>query len=323
MDLVKCPEVRQGVREEPADRGSLLTEQRLEASMGLDALGTRQIVRLINEQDATVAQAVARAGDAITAFVDAALAGIQRGGRLIYVGAGTSGRLGVLDAAECPPTFQTPPGMVQGLIAGGDAALRRSSESREDEHDGAHEELNALGIHANDAVLGVAAGGTTLYVRGAVEFAAARGATTGILVCAQVDAPAGCGHMIVVETGAEVLTGSTRMKAGTATKMVLNTISTTLMVRLGKVYENLMVDMRATNAKLQDRGVRIICQLTGVDRPAALGLLDTAGGDVKCAIVMHARGIGLEAARDVLATHGGSLRACLDLGGGADAGGAR
>lgn len=303
-----------GARAELPDRGSLLTERRLAASMRLDALDTREIVDLINAQDATVAEAVARAGDAIAGFVDAALAGLRRGGRLIYVGAGTSGRLGVLDASECPPTFQTPPGMVIGMIAGGDAALRRSSESREDEHDGAHGELDALGVGADDAVLGIAAGGTTPYVRGAVEFAAARSAVTGMLVCAPVEAPKGCGHLIVVETGPEVVTGSTRMKAGTATKMVLNTISTALMVRLGKVHENLMVDLRATNAKLRDRAVRMICEIAGVDRNVAIGLLDGADGELKSAIVMHARGCGLDAARAMLASQGGSLRACLASG---------
>lgn len=300
--------------EELLDRGALLTEQRLAASMGLDSLGTREIVRLINEQDATVAHAVANAVDAIAEFIEAALPGMRRGGRLIYVGAGTSGRLGVLDASECPPTFQTPAGMVVGLIAGGDAALRRSSESREDELSGAQGELDALGLNGADSVLGVAAGGTTPYVRGAVEWAAARGATTGMLLCARVEAPAGCGFPIVVETGAEVVTGSTRMKAGTATKMVLNTISTTIMVRLGKVHENLMVDLRATNAKLRDRAARIIDELTGVGRARSIELLEGAGGDVKCAVVMHRMGVGASEARGLLGAHGGSLRACLDEG---------
>ncbi|MCA9306275.1 MAG: N-acetylmuramic acid 6-phosphate etherase [Phycisphaerales bacterium] len=302
------------VAKQLADRGHLLTEQRLDASMELDARTTREIVSLINEQDATVAGAVARAGETIAGFVDAALAGMRRGGRLIYVGAGTSGRLGVLDASECPPTFQTPPEMVVGLIAGGDAAMRRSSEWREDEHDGAHEALRSLGVCADDAVLGITTGGTTPYVRGAVEFAAERDATTGMLVCARVEAPAGCGHMIFVETGAEVVTGSTRMKAGTATKMVLNTISTTLMVRLGKVHGNLMVDLRATNAKLRDRGARIVAELTGAGREVSIGLLDDAGGEVKTAVVMERLGVDAATARRMLVGAGGSLRAALEHG---------
>lgn len=298
----------------PPDRGHLLTEQRLELSMGLDTLSTREVLEVINDQDAMVAGAVRRAMGAIERFIDSALVGMHAGGRLIYVGAGTSGRLGVLDASECPPTFQTPPGKVIGIIAGGDAALRTSSESREDDPRGAHEELERLNLTHDDAVLGIAAGGTTPYVRGAVEFAAARGALTGLLACARVDPPAGCGHVIVVETGAEVVTGSTRMKAGTATKMVLNMISTTLMVRTGKVYDNLMVDLRATNDKLRDRAARIVGQLTGLPRGGALTLLERAGGEVKTAAVMHRFGVEPTSARALLERAGGSLRRALEGG---------
>lgn len=296
------------------DRGGLLTEQRLARSATLDSMSTHEIVGLINDEDATVAAAVRRVSGAIARFIDDAYEGMRVGGRLIYVGAGTSGRLGVLDAAECPPTFQTPAGMVVGIIAGGDAALRKSSESREDDRCGAHEELRAMGVGAGDTVLGIAAGGTTPFVRGAVEFAAATGACTGLLVCSKVEPPAGCQHLIVVETGPEVVTGSTRMKAGTATKFVLNTISTTLMVRLGKVYENLMVDLRASNAKLRDRAARIVTELTGLGRQESLALLNAAGGEVKTAIVMQRSGISAEDARARIASCDGSLRKAIQPG---------
>ncbi len=296
------------------DRGGLLTEQRLARSMSLDSMSTPQIVGLINDEDATVAAAVRRVSGSIARFIDDAYEGMRAGGRLIYIGAGTSGRLGVLDASECPPTFQTPAGLVVGIIAGGDAALRKSSEAREDVPSGAHEELRAMGVGVGDTVLGIAAGGTTPFVRGAVEFAAMAGARTGLLVCVKVEPPAGCRHLIVVETGPEVVTGSTRMKAGTATKLVLNTISTTLMVRLGKVYENLMVDLRASNAKLRDRAVRIVMELTDLGRKESIALLDAAGGEVKTAILMQRSGVNAEDARARIASCGGSLRKAIDAG---------
>lgn len=296
------------------DRGGLLTEQRLARSATLDSMSTLEIVGLINDEDATVAAAVRRASGAIARFIDDACEGMQRGGRLIYVGAGTSGRLGVLDAAECPPTFQSPPGMVVGVIAGGDAALRKSSEAREDDACGAHGELRAMGVCTDDAVLGIAAGGTTPFVRGAIEFAAGMGACTGLLACARVEPPMGCRHLIVVETGPEVVTGSTRMKAGTATKFVLNTISTTVMVQMGKVYENLMVDLRASNSKLRDRAVRIVSELTGLGRLESVALLEAAGGEVKTAIVMRRSGVNAEDARARIASCGGSLRKAIEAG---------
>lgn len=299
----------------PPDRGRLLTEQRNPRSMDLDRLSVEQCVALLNQEDATVAGAVARASAGIAAFIRDAEVRMRSGGRLVYLGAGTSGRLGVLDASECPPTFQTPPEMVIGLIAGGDSALRRSSEGREDEHHGAHAELEALGVGARDTVLGIAAGGTTPYVLGGVERAHQLGALTGLLVCTPAARPAGADHMIVVETGPEVLTGSTRMKAGTATKMVLNTITTTLMVHLGKTYENLMVDLRATNDKLRDRAIRIVMELTQLGRAGATDLLDRAGWEVKAAVVMHHRGIGADEARGLLAQADGRLRSALDSGG--------
>ncbi len=296
----------------PLDRGHLLTEQRNPRTRHLDTLSVRACVALLNEEDATVPAAVMRAGDAITGFIEATEARMRAGGRLIYIGAGTSGRLGVLDAAECPPTFRTPPGLVVGIIAGGDLSLRRSSESKEDDPHGAHEALKKLELTQHDTLLGIAAGGTTPYVLGAIDLAHSCGALTGLLCCAHVEARASEDHLIVIETGPEAITGSTRMKAGAATKFVLNTISTTLMVRMGKVYENLMVDLSATNEKLRDRAARIAMEVTGVSREGALALLERAGGDLKTAIVMHNRSVDLDTARVFLDQAQGRLREALE-----------
>lgn len=332
--MPSAPDSRQPAppRTEPAlstipDRSHLLTEQRNPRSTDLHRLPVQGIVNLINAEDRTVADAVAAAAPAIAAFIQAAEPGFIRGGRLIYLGAGTSGRLGVLDASECPPTFQTDPSRVIGLIAGGDSALRRSSEGKEDDPAGAHAELAALNLTPDDTILGIAAGGTTPYVLGALQYANGtptsassnpqsaipnpQSPRTALLTCAPIPRPAFVDHLIVVPTGPEVLTGSTRMKAGTATKLVLNTISTTLMVRSGRVYENLMVDLRATNAKLRDRAARIVSTLTGLPRDAALDLLDRAGGATKTAIVMHRLGTDRTAAEAALAAADGNLAAAL------------
>ncbi len=291
----------------------MLTEQRNPRSVALHTMDVEACARLINDEDASVAGAVRRAMGAITAFISAAERGFLAGGRIVYVGAGTSGRLGVLDASEAPPTFQVEPGRIVGIIAGGDAALRRSSEGLEDDPHGAAGELDALGLRPIDTVLGIAAGGTTPYVLGALEPVkrTASRALTGLLVCSPMPRPAAADHLLVVETGPEVLTGSTRMKAGTATKLVLNTISTTLMVRSGRVFENLMVDLRATNDKLRDRGARIVATLTGLERTAALALLERAGGAVKAAVVMHRKSLDRTAAESLLAQHAGRLDAAL------------
>jgi N-acetylmuramic acid 6-phosphate etherase len=270
----------------PPDRSHIATEGRNERSMNLHALSARQCVDLIVAEDRAVFEAMDRARGDIAALVEAAEPGFVAGGRLIYLGAGTSGRLGALDASEAPPTFQVEPGRVVGIIAGGDRSLRVSSEAREDDRDGAREQIDALGLCARDTVIGIAAGGTTPYVLGGVEIAKPSGATTGLIVCTPIDRPAFVDHLIALETGPEVVTGSTRMKAGTATKMTLNTISTTLMVRQGRVFENMMVDLRATNAKLRDRAARIVATLAGLERDEAFVLLDRAGGSVKVAIVM-------------------------------------
>lgn len=295
----------------PPDRAHLLTEQRAEHTPRLDTMDTWGVLLELSAADQMVAPRVRDELTHIGAFVDLVHPRLARGGRLIYLGAGTSGRLGVLDASECPPTFQTDPGMVVGLIAGGDAALRKSSERREDERDGAHAELDALGVNGDDAVLGIAAGGTTPFVLGGVEHAKARGAATGLLVCTPIDRPAWCDALIAIRTGPEVITGSTRMKAGTATKMVLNMISTASMVRLGKVYGDLMVDLRATNDKLRDRAARIVAAITGVDRDAAFVLLERADGYAKVAAAMGVLGVDAPEARKRLEAAGGSLRAVI------------
>lgn len=294
----------------PPDRAHVLTEQRNPRTMSLHAMSAREIIAAIHDEDRRMLDAVHAALPAITRLVEDAEPGFRAGGRLIYIGAGTSGRLGVLDASEAPPTFCVEPTRVVGLIAGGDAALRRSSESREDEPSGAIAELDALGPVRDDTVIGVAAGGSTPYVIGGLAHAA-RGSsppTTALICCTPLPAPPpGVRHVIAIETGPEVLTGSTRMKAGTATKLALNTISTTLMVRSGRVYQNLMVDLRATNAKLRDRAARIITTLTGLPRAEAFALLDRASGSVKPALVMHARGVPLPEAERLLNAAGGRL----------------
>jgi N-acetylmuramic acid 6-phosphate etherase len=298
----------------PPDRSHLLTEQRNPRSMNLHELSAAECVRLINAEDHEVLAAVERAHARVIAFIEAVEPGFAAGGRLVYIGAGTSGRLGVLDASEAPPTFQIDPGRIVGVIAGGETALRRSSEGKEDDPAGAAPDLVALGLTPRDAVLGIAAGGTTPYVLGALGLAKLMAAPpiTGLLVCSPIPKPAAADHLIVVDTGPEVLTGSTRMKAGTATKLVLNTISTTLMVRSGRVYQNLMVDLRATNAKLRDRAGRIVATLTGLDRQASLELLDQAGGLVKTAVVMARLNICRMEAEARLSAAAGRLNVVLD-----------
>lgn len=278
--------------------------------MGLDTMEVADCVRLINSEDAAVIEAVRLAGPELTVFIAAAEPGFVAGGRMIYFGAGTSGRLGVLDASEAPPTFAVPADRIIGIIAGGDESLRTSSEGREDEPEGVRAELEKLKLTEHDAVLGIAAGGTTPYVVGGVAAAKSLcpGCITGMLVCTTMAKPAAADHLIVLNTGPEVLTGSTRMKAGSATKMALNTISTTLMVRSGRVYENLMVDVKASNAKLVDRAVRTIGVVTGLGREPSLELLKRADGRVKAAVIMHRLGVSLAEADARSDAAGGKLR---------------
>ncbi|CAN5807610.1 N-acetylmuramic acid 6-phosphate etherase [soil metagenome] len=285
--------------------------------MRIDQLSTLEIVDVINAEDRMVAEAVGEEREAIAVAIDIVVDCFSRGGRLIYVGAGTSGRLGVLDAAEMPPTYRTDPATVQGVIAGGYDALLRAQEGAEDHPaDGAHA-MDEREVGVADFVLGIATSGTTPYVHGALARARERGARTGFLLCTYPSATLLETHDVVIAplVGPEVITGSTRMKAGTATKMVLNTITTAAMVRLGKVYGNLMVDLQVTCEKLRDRGERILMETAGVDRAHAAELLEQAGGHVKVAIVMGRLGLDSEAARERLADAGGLIaRVIPDLG---------
>lgn len=284
-----------------------LTEQRNPRSEGLDRLEALEIVRLINEEDRTLADAVGREAEAVARASELAVAAFRGGGRLVYVGAGTSGRLGVLDAAEMPPTFGTDPRMVQGVIAGGFQALVRAQEGAEDRPDDGAAAIDEREVGANDFVLGIAASGTTPFVHGALARARQRGARTGLLLCTPPSPALRELHDVVIAplTGPEVVTGSTRMKAGTATKMVLNAITTGAMVLLGKVDGNLMVDLQVTCQKLRDRGERILMVKLGLDRHGAEALLTAAGGSVKTALVMHRLDSGPEEAASALKRAGG------------------
>ena len=296
----------------PPDRSHIGTERRHPHSTDFDSLGVRAAVDAMVDDHAQVMRAVAGASGELEAFIEGLVPRMKDGGRLIYVGAGTSGRLGVLDASECPPTFRSDPAQVVGIIAGGDSALRRSSEGREDEPDGAREELERLAIGPCDTLLGIAAGGTTPYVLGAIRLAHGRGATTGLLTCAPREVPPGCDALIVVDTGPEIVTGSTRLKAGSATKLALNIITTVAFTRLGKVHGNLMVDLAATNDKLVDRALRVMREIAPeLSREQAFALLRDAGGHVKVALVMHARCVGATDARTMIDACGGSLRAAM------------
>lgn len=297
----------------PPDRSHIATEKRNPRTNNLHTLSVEECVDTINREDRHAFDAVGRAGKRIAAFIQAAEPGFLDGGRLVYVGAGTSGRLGVLDASEAPPTFQIPPDRIIGIIAGGDGALRKSSEGKEDDARGSWAQLEALNLGPKDSVLAIAAGGTTPYALGALEFckALAEPPITALLCCTTIDLPPHCDHLMILKTGPEVLTGSTRMKAGTATKMTLNTISTTLMIRSGRVYENLMVDLRASNEKLRDRAARIVETLTGLSREASFELLTRAGGAVKTAVVMHRKTLDRTQAEEALSRGGGRLEAAL------------
>ncbi|MEM6333055.1 MAG: N-acetylmuramic acid 6-phosphate etherase [Planctomycetota bacterium] len=292
----------------PADRGGLTTEHRLPESADFDGLTTLEQAQLMNRADRTVIDAVDKALPDLTPLIDRVVESLRAGGRLVYLGAGTSGRLGVLDASECPPTYGVEPGMVVGLIAGGDSALRVSSEGKEDEPDTFDAELNALGIDIRDTVVGIAAGGTTPCVRGALKTAKGLGAGTGMIACVELGAVEAVDHPVSIVTGPEVVTGSTRMKAGTATKLALNTITTVAMTRIGKVFGNLMVDLRASNEKLRDRAMRILAHELDIDRAAAAEVLDAARGEVRLALVMGRLGVGRDEAIAKLDDAEGSLR---------------
>jgi N-acetylmuramic acid 6-phosphate etherase len=289
------------------------TEKRNRASENIDKLSTQQIVDLINSEDALVPAAVARQRKQIAAAIDLIVARFKQGGRLFYVGAGTSGRLGVLDASECPPTFGVSPSLVQGIIAGGRRALVRAVEGAEDYPQDGAESIKDKRVQANDVVVGLAACGMTPFVHGALKRARQIGAATIFITCA----PEAVEHIpadIVINPviGPEVVTGSTRMKAGTATKLVLNTLTTAAMIRLGKVYGNLMVDLKATNEKLRDRSLRIVMEMTNLSRSDARRLLGRAEGRVKAAIVMHFRRTNLASALKILEECNQFLRKAIE-----------
>ena len=293
-------------------RGHLLTEQANPLSTALDTLSSVELVQLFCEEDRRPQEAVAGAASALAEAVEAIAGRLRQGGRLFYLGAGTSGRLGVLDAAECPPTFCSDPELVQGVLAGGAPALLRSSEGLEDLFDAGREDLEARGFGPADALVAIAAGGTTPYVHGALEHARAIGALAIAMACVPADqVPMPCDIDIRLITGPELLTGSTRLKAGTATKMALNILSTGVMVRLGKVYGNRMVDVAVTNAKLEDRALRILEDLAAVPRSEGRSLLKQSGGSVKLALLMASRELGVEEARQHLDHCGGQLRRAL------------
>src|SRR5947199_4495678 len=269
-----------------------LTEQRNSRTARIDVAATLEIVDLINTEDATVAAAVRAVRAEIARAIDLVVEAFKQGGRLVYVGAGTSGRLGVLDAAECPPSFGTPPELVVGIIAGGAPALVRSSEGVEDDVNAGMAAIDGAKVTAKDVLVGIAASGTTPFVRAALSQAQTLGATTVLVSCSDPPKQLAetCDVVILPKVGPEALTGSTRMKAGTATKLVLNTISTGAMIRTGRAYGNLMVDLTAMSDKLRDRGQRIVMEVCGVDRDAARGAVEAAGGSVKLAIGMARRG---------------------------------
>ena len=299
------------------DWSSLSTEQRNPASDEIDELGTLDLVRLINREDSCVPAAVGRVAPELAVAVDRVAEAIRSGGRLLYAGAGTSGRLGILDASECPPTYGTDPDLVQGLIAGGEGAVFRAVEGAEDDPEGALPELEARGLCSPDIVAGIAASGVTPWVLGALDHARSLGCTTILISCSPSAAAAVEADVkIVPEVGPEVVTGSTRLKAGTATKLVLNTLTTAAMVRLGKTCGNLMVDLKPTNAKLRDRSCRILAALSGIDPQAARRHLETVDWDLKLALVMQTCQVDAGHARGLLEASGGHVKRAVACAGG-------
>ncbi len=289
------------------------TEAVNDASTDLDRLSTRELVAVINDEDSSVARAVASQADAIAEAIDVITERLSAGGRLVYVGAGTSGRLGVLDASECPPTFSADPGQVVGIIAGGDHALRNPIEGAEDSRDAGREDLVAIDFSGRDVLVGIAASGSTPYVLGALRHARSVGARTIGLTCNSGTSLAEESDMpIEVVTGPEVLAGSTRMKAGTATKMVLNMLTTGTMVRLGKTYGNLMVDLKASNDKLKRRALRLLMRLASLSQTEAREKLEACNGELKTAVVSARLGVDAASARERLASANGRLRLALD-----------
>ena len=295
------------------DRSKLLTEQRNPRTITIDSKTTLEIIDIINAEDASVFSAIHKERQTIAKAVDLIVDAISKeGGRLIYVGAGTSGRLGILDAAECPPTFSTDPNMVVGIIAGGERAVFQSVEGAEDLPENGAKDIQQKEVTHRDVVIGITTGGTTPYVMGALFEAKKRNAKTVFLCCNLETTPNFEVDVIIRPiVGPEVITGSTRMKAGTATKLILNMLSTATMIKLGKVYENLMVDLKAVNVKLTDRAERIITAVTGVNRDDAKKLLTAAYGNAKAAIVMQKLGLEYAEAKKRLDANGGFVRRVL------------
>ncbi|MFN9173653.1 MAG: N-acetylmuramic acid 6-phosphate etherase [Synechocystis sp.] len=296
----------------PEERGHLLTEQANPKSQNLDQLSCLELVDLFNQEDQQTVAAIAQARQDLAQAIEIISHCLGRGGRLFYIGAGTSGRLGVLDAVECPPTFCTPPDLVQGILAGGASALLRSSEGLEDIAEDGAQAIADHRITQLDVVVGITAGGTTPYVHGALDAAQGRGGKTIFIACVpEIQVPRRADVNIRLITGPEILAGSTRLKAGTVTKMALNILSTGAMVRLGKVYGNRMVDVAVTNRKLEDRALRILRDLTDLEREAAADLLVASGQRVKLALLMHWSGLAAEPAQKLLTDHHGDLRQAL------------
>ena len=290
------------------------TEEQNLNSLDIDLKSTSEIVRIFHEEDRQAIKAVEAESEAIVRAIELCVAAFRAGGRLFYVGAGTSGRLGVLDASECPPTFSTPSEMVQGIIAGGDVALRRSVEGEEDKPDSGMRAVRERQLTSRDVLIGIASSGRTPYVIGALREARAIGATTIFLCCVPPpeEVKRWVTHFITPIVGPEIITGSTRLKAGTATKLVLNMLTTVSMIKLGKVYNNLMVDVHASNTKLVARSIRIVQAVTGVDAAVAEEALARAGGHAKLAIVMLTRRLNATDANTLLEEHEGFLRQILD-----------
>lgn len=295
------------------DRSTLITEQQNQNTLDIDGKSTIEIVDIINTEDSNVINAVYKERRNISKAVDLIVKSFKKGGRLFYIGAGTSGRLGVLDASECPPTFGTNPELVRGIIAGGLDALTRSIEGAEDRHVDGEQAIIENGITDKDIVVGIATGGTTPFVHGALARANSTGATTVFLCCnPDINPTTDVNVTIRPITGPEVITGSTRMKAGTATKLILNTLTTASMIKMGKVYDNFMVDLQVNNLKLKDRAERIIMMVTDIDRDAADKLIKKAKGNVKTAIVMQKLQTDYEDAKKLLDKNGGFVRNVLN-----------
>jgi N-acetylmuramic acid 6-phosphate etherase len=292
---------------------NLVTERENPASADIDSKSSHEILRIINREDSKVPAAVAERIDEIAALVDDVVASFKKGGRLVYIGAGTSGRLGVLDASECPPTYGTDPSMVQGLIAGGKEALVRSVEWAEDKPEEGVRDLEKIGFTANDVLVGITASGQAPYVIGAMEHARGIGAVVAALSCNPESATFKIAHhRIFIGVGPEVVAGSTRMKAGTAQKLVLNMITTASMIRLGKVYRNLMIDLRPLNRKLVERSKNLIVKAAGCDRATAEKAFEDSGRKPKIAILMVLLSIGKEAAEALVAANDGHLSLAVD-----------